>query len=106
MTGKYKGLLADIKEKQSGTVPADEPPLPSPAPPPKVHTASPEPVIQPEKKDRGGKRSDKKNYSQGTHYLRNDTKKRVKRRLEDLGTGQDFSELLEELLVRWLKETE
>jgi hypothetical protein len=76
-------------------------PPPSPAPPsvplrvdtPKAETPAP--------KARGGKSSDP-NYSQYSVYLRRAVRKKVGRALDDADTGQDFSELVEELLVQWL----
>ncbi len=53
-------------------------------------------------KTRNGKSSDKANYSQYSVYLRKDTRKKVGRALDDADTGQDFSELMQELLEQWL----
>jgi hypothetical protein len=77
---------------------AETPPPPSPAPvltPPTVEASPPS-------KGRGGKSSDKANYSQYSVYLRKDTRKKVGRALDDAESGQDFSELVQELLEQWL----
>ena len=75
---------------------------PSPAPPsPPVSQAPAPPTV--ERKPRGGKSSDKATYDQFSVYLRKDTRKKVKRALEDKETGQDFSDLVQELLEQWLK---
>lgn len=63
-------------------------PLPTPAPAAKIR--------------RNGKSSDKTNYSQFSVYLRKDTRKKVGRALDDADTGQDFSELVQQLLEQWL----
>lgn len=76
-------------------------PPPSPAPPsaplrvetPKAETPAPN--------GRGGKSSDPE-YSQYSVYLRKKIRKKVGRALDDADTGQDFSELVEELLEQWL----
>ena len=82
---------------------AVEPPPPSPAPPaaPLPVAAPPPPTARPFR--RGGKSSDKANYAQYSLYLRKDTRKKVGRLLDDLETGQDFSELVQELLEQWIK---
>jgi hypothetical protein len=79
----------------------DTPPPPSPALPvipPRVETVKAE---TPAVKGRGGKSSDP-NYSQYSVYLRKGIRKKVGRALDDADTGQDFSELVEELLEKWL----
>ena len=75
---------------------------PSPALPPaptSVETAAA--VIPAVAKGRGGKSSDPA-YSQYSIYLRKTIRKKVGRALDDADTGQDFSELVEELLEKWL----
>ena len=87
------------KRVDEGTTPLN----PSPAPvlaPPVVEARQAEPARP---KGRGGKSSDKANYSQYSVYLRKDTRKKVGRALDDAETGQDFSELVQELLEQWLK---
>jgi hypothetical protein len=49
-----------------------------------------------------GKSADKENYSQYSVWLRKVTRKKVGRALDDDDTGQDFSELVQELLEKWL----
>jgi hypothetical protein len=84
--------------------PAAEPETPSPPSPalpvipPRVETTKAE---TPAVKGRGGKSSDP-NYSQYSVYLRKGIRKKVGRALDDADTGQDFSELVEELLEKWL----
>ena len=88
--------------RRSRCVPEPETPrLPSPALlPPASPTAKSHPETQ--GKARNGKSSDKANYSQYSVYLRKDTRKKVGRALDDAETGQDFSELVQELLEKWL----
>ena len=49
-----------------------------------------------------GKRSDP-DFKPTTLFLRMQTKRAATRLLEDKGAGQDLSELVEELLAKWLK---
>lgn len=78
---------------------AERHPPPSPAPLPAVAVEVPQPASR---KTRNGKSSDKANYSQFSVYLRKDTRKKVGRALEDAEIGQDFSDLVQELLEQWL----
>lgn len=48
-----------------------------------------------------GKKSDP-NYKQFSVLLKKETQKRAVRKLEDLETGQDFSDLVQEVLEQWL----
>jgi hypothetical protein len=50
-----------------------------------------------------GKRSDP-DYQPTTVLLRQRTKKTANRLLEDGGTGQDLSELIEQLLTEWIQQ--
>jgi len=50
-----------------------------------------------------GKRSDP-DYQPTTVLLRKQIKKTARRLLEDTGTGQDLSELIEQLLVEWIQQ--
>ena len=66
----------------------------------------PAPVVMPTKR-RGrarppGKRSDPA-FEQATVYLRKDTHSQTKIALLQEGKGQEFSELVEALLAKWLK---
>ena len=79
--------------------------LKSEAPPP-----SPAPVDEPDvMASRGGKgrpatgKKSNEEYCQTTISIRKETRKRVKQALLDAETGQDVSELVEELLVKWLE---
>ncbi len=76
------------------------PPSPAPLPPATLVAAAMPPEAR--GKARSGKSSDKANYSQFSVYLRKDTRKKVGRALDDADTGQDFSELVQELLEKWL----
>src|SRR5512135_2594937 len=74
---------------------------PSPAPPSAPpHVQVPKAEV-PAARGRGGKSSDP-SYSQYSVYLRKSVRKKVGRALDDADTGQDFSELVEELLEQWL----
>lgn len=74
------------------------PPPALPATPPRLETARSETAAQ---KRRGGKSSDP-TYSQYSIYLPKAVRKKVGRALDDADNGQDFSELVEELLSKWL----
>ena len=82
--------------------PRDVPPSPAPAeaPPP----VASEPATPPPKGTVGrpatGKRSSGE-WQSLTVYIKKATHKRVKRGLLDSDNGQDFSELVEELLSKW-----
>lgn len=49
----------------------------------------------------GGKRDNKEEYTQASAYVRRDVHKKVKSALVD--EEKEFSELVEELLIEWLK---
>ena len=89
----------------AATVPpveAEAPPPPSPAPAALIpRPRSAEAKIAAESHRRG--KSGDPNYLQHSMYLRKDTHKRVKRRLEDMETGEDVSDLVQKLLEQWLK---
>lgn len=83
-------------------VPTETQPLPSPAlPPGPPPIETPRTVAPAVAKGRGGKSSDP-TYSQYSVYLRKAVRKKVGRALDDADTGQDFSDLVEELLEKWL----
>jgi hypothetical protein len=84
MESKFTGVLAKLKQ----------PPAESPASP--IET----PVIRGKGRP-PGKRSDP-DYQPTTVLLRKQTKKAAARLLEDQETGQDLSELIEELLTEWI----
>ena len=82
-----------------GTLKSESPP-PSPAP---ANNAS-YPVATSSGRGRPaiGKKSNGE-YCQTTISIRKETRKRVKQTLLDAETGQDVSDLVEELLVKWLE---
>jgi hypothetical protein len=87
---KLSGALAKLKQP-----PAKRPAARQPAPP-----MAAEPV-----RGKGrppGKRSDP-DYQPTTVLLRQQTKKMANRLLEDRSTGQDLSELIEQLLTEWIQ---
>jgi hypothetical protein len=94
--GKYKGLLDDIKERQSGGgAPAEETPPPSPAP---VHA----PVERRKPgRPKGGKSSDP-GFVQTTAYVEEAVHIAVKKALLDV-KGLDYSSLVNDLLKKWVK---
>jgi hypothetical protein len=89
---KFSGALAKLKQR------------------PVSHSAAPR-SVQPAPEDapvRGkgrppGKRSDP-DYQPTTVLLRKHTKKTASRLLEDASTGQDLSELIEQLLTEWIRQ--
>jgi hypothetical protein len=86
------GTLAKRKQR-----PATQPAARQPAPP-----MAAEPV-----RGKGrppGKRSDP-DYQPTTVLLRQHTKKMANRLLEDGNTGQDLSELIEQLLTEWIQQS-
>ena len=85
-------------------VEAEAPPPPSPALPPAPLPAVTAKAQSTAEMRRRGKNSDPK-YSQHSMYLPEGMHMRVKRRLEDLKTGKDVSDLAEELFEQWLKST-
>jgi hypothetical protein len=60
----------------------------------------PEPAA---KAGRGGKRSDP-DYAPTTFFVRKDTKRKAVRLLEDTDAKQDLSDLVEQLLAKWIAE--
>jgi hypothetical protein len=87
---KFSGALAKLEQR-----PAKQPAARQPAPP-----IAAEPV-----RGKGrppGKRSDP-DYQPTTVLLRQYTKKMANRLLEDKSTGQDLSELIEQLLTEWIQ---
>jgi len=87
---KFSGVLAKLKQR-----PIEQQPTVVPAPP-----QGTEPV-----RGRGrppGKRSDP-DYQPTTVLLRKHTKKTAARLLEDINSGQDLSDLIEQLLVEWIQ---
>jgi hypothetical protein len=87
---------------QTGNAPkAMKEPSPPPAlprEPATVETPAPAPLA---KKKKVGKSRDPNFHHFGV-YLRKDSHKRANRRLEDMESGKDFSDLMQELLDQWL----
>lgn len=101
--GKYKGLLEDIKEKQAGTLAADEqPPPPSPAPlPPASETPKRASDKRKPGRPKGGKSSNPE-FVQVTAYVEDSVHIAVKKALLDV-KDTDFSDLVNDLLKKWVK---
>lgn len=99
---KYKGLLEDIKEKQAGVPVASETDTPSPAPPSPA-VASPKRSSEKRKPGRPkvGKSSNPE-FVQVTAYVEDAVHVAVKKALLDL-KDTDFSDLVNDLLKRWVK---
>jgi hypothetical protein len=77
-------------------------PPPSPAPPVEAPVAEVPVTAKRTKPAKVGKSSNPSFHHYGV-YLRKDTHKQVRRRLEDLELDKDVSELVQELLEQWLK---
>ena len=77
-------------------------PPPSPAPPVEAPIAEVSVAAKRPKPAKVGKYRDPNFHNYGV-YLRKDTHKQVRRRLEDLELDKDVSELVQELLEQWLK---
>jgi hypothetical protein len=89
---KFSGALAKLKQR-----PVSPPAAIRPDRPP--HETAPS-------RGKGrppGKRSDP-DYQPTTVLLRKQTKKTASRLLEDADTGQDLSELIEQLLTEWIRQ--
>ncbi len=110
MSSKFKGIF-EARQREADPAPPESNSPPSPAPateakveaPPKVSRSSGK-RDEPKKRGRpsSGKRSD--NYfTQVTAYIREDTHRTVKILLLDEGETRDFSDLVEELLAKWVK---
>jgi hypothetical protein len=78
---------------------------PSPALPIEVAPQVEAPAAAPKKTRSVGKKSDP-NYSLHGLYVRNDTYKAAKRRLEDTQPDKDMSDLAEELFRQWLESSD
>ena len=92
MSSKFKGILDLAKGREPEPEPAPaQPPPPSPAP-----------ADAPKRGRPPGKRSDP-SYSQVTAYIPEDLHRRIKIALLQEAKGQEFSELVESLLIDWLR---
>ncbi len=105
----FKSILNTHKKAKEQTDEATPPPSPAPADAVPVEVAEaprrpqPKPVETPKKRGRPrGKRSDSE-YNQVTAYIRADTHLSVQKLLLEDGKKKDFSELVEELLAKWVK---
>ena len=95
---KFAGALARLKQPAAEPLP-EEPAIQErePAPIPIVVTAG-----GGKGRPATGKRSDPE-WNRYTVLMRKETHKRASRRLQDLDSGQDLSELVDQLLAEWLK---
>jgi hypothetical protein len=102
MTGKYKGLLEDIKEKQAGVPVAAETPTPYPAP----RSPAPETPKRSSEKRKPGRpkvgKSSNPEFVQVTAYVEDAVHVAVKKALLDM-KDTDFSDLVNDLLKKWVK---
>jgi hypothetical protein len=88
---KFSGALAKLKQRPT-----------SPSAAPRAVRPAPETAPVRGKGRPPGKRSDP-DYQPTTVLLRKHTKKTASRLLEDASTGQDLSELIEQLLTEWIR---
>jgi hypothetical protein len=93
---KFAGALARLK--QPAAVPQPEPAAPEHLP---AQEPAPSVVGRGKGRPATGKRSDP-DWNRYTILLRRQTHKQASRRLQDMETGQDLSELVDELLTEWL----
>lgn len=91
---KFSGALAKLKQRPAQQPAAQQSARPAPA----RETAPVRGKGRPP-----GKRSDP-DYQPTTVLLRKQTKKTASRLLEDASTGQDLSELIEQLLTEWIQQ--
>jgi hypothetical protein len=85
MDSKFSGALAKLNQQS-----AKQPPV------------TPEtPVVRGRGRPHG--KSSDPDYQSTTVILRKRTKRTAARLLEDLETGQDLSDLIEELLIEWIQ---
>lgn len=97
---RIAGLASILK---AGNQPRQAPPSPAPPPEP-VPTETLAASSRP-KKVKIGKYRDPSYHHYGI-YVRKETHKQVKRRLEDEESDQDVSDLIQMLLEQWLKDGE
>lgn len=98
---KFSGALSALKKPVSRETPLEAPPEPAAAP--ALPPPPPEPVImrQPQKTRPAGKRSNPA-YRPTTVFLRKATVKAANRKLEDTESRLDLSDLIEQLLTKWI----
>ena len=87
---KFSGVLATLKQRSGEAQSIAEPGAPMGSEPARGRGRPP------------GKRSDP-DYQPTTVLLRKRTKKTAARMLEDIDSGQDLSDLIEELLAEWIQ---
>src|SRR4051812_7929558 len=99
---KDKGLIEEIKEKEAGGLGATETPTPSPAlPSPPPETAKKSSEKRKPGRPKVGKSSNPE-FVQVTAYVEDSVHVAVKKALLDL-KDTDFSDLVNDLLKRWVK---
>lgn len=105
----FKNILKTHKEAREHPEEAAVAPSPAPEEAARVEAPSPpkrapsKPAEAPKKRGRpNGKRSDR-DYNQVTAYIRRETHLGVQMHLLKDGKTKDFSELVEELLSKWLR---
>ena len=94
---KFAGALDRLRQPvppEAKPEPAPVVEKPAPKPPRVIDTPVPT-------GGRGGKRSDPA-YSPTTFFVRKETKRKAARLLEDQDAGKDLSDLVEELLSKWV----
>lgn len=99
---KFRGILDATKGRAPGA--ADAPTRPGPTEPPPAEPPRPAPAEAPAPRGPGrprGKRSDPA-FEQVTAYVPRALYRRVRIALLEADRGQEFSELVAELLVNWL----
>jgi hypothetical protein len=87
---KFTGVLAKLKQRPGETQSIAQPEPPGESEPVRGRGRPP------------GKRSDP-DYQPTTVLLRKHTKKTAARLLEDIDSGQDLSDLIEQLLGEWIQ---
>ena len=97
---KFAGALGRLR--QPTAPPPEAEPEPSPVVVEKPAARAPRVLDTPAPNGgRGGKRSDPA-YSPTTFFVRKETKRKAARLLEDQEAGKDLSDLVEELLSKWV----
>jgi hypothetical protein len=106
MSGRYKGLLDDIKETQAGATPTSAEPPPSPALPEPELVSEPVTSKTAAAKRKPGRpkvgKSSNPEFIQTTAYVEEAVHLAVRKALLDM-KGMDYSSLVNDLLKRWVK---